>query len=497
MDKSSSSKGKGRSSPSNSSPKESRLPSDATTYVSKLQSSTTSLARSFLTTSSREAAHILSSNLADSGKSGASSSSNGVHGESSLTRQAPALNSGQGPSTDLNKSFREYYNHGSATSQHFKEFSEPKASFDAHILSHPTPNSWAREFTSSQRSSNQGRHDSPPQDHTNPVDRYNDGVEVLALLSDPHFVAISDVYDTEELSPDAVADLFSQNFSSSEQQAADRIRTALPSPPVHNPVSEPNALNLFPDFGISHHPHIGTTQDDHFASQISISQWSNVLNGYTDEVWGDLLPVVQKIKKQLEEAKDDKKHLDALAFMRLKMILGHLDGEQHLLPQAIERQGAITQSSQDLFQTHNLPQSHGIGAVTKAMNVPTLDDFLDESRSLKQLPDRPKHNSPTQRHDYLHDKHQEARLPRSTRSSESSDSGLLEFHCPWISCHERFYSMGDLRKHSESHMIYKCPHSSCDESFLARNEWMKHIRMVHHDLLSVLVTDDVATVTRE
>jgi hypothetical protein len=476
-------KGKGKARENSDSPKESKPPSDVATLASRLQSSATGLTRS-IATSTIGATTTLSSNLADIGKSGASSSSTGLRGEASASEQTPKFNRGQALSTSLDDSFREYHSQDQSTGQHFNEFSEAKAPIDVDLLSQPSSNHWAQEFTFGQRSSRTWRHDSSSQDRAHEGDAHNDGAGVLALLSDPNFVAISDTYDTEEFSTDAVADLFSQDLSSSKQQAADRIRTALPAPPSHNSVSEPNTFNLYPDFGINH-PHIAISNDDQFASQLSVSQWSTVLNGYTDEVWGDLLPVVNNIKKQLAESKYGTAHLDDLAIMRLKMILGHLEGEKHLLSQTIERRATITQSPQD-SRTRNSAQNYGIGAGTArppASQVPTLSEVQASGESGHKR-DLSQADSPNQRHDHWQVEHQEAPLPPLRHGSESEDSEVAEFQCPWISCHERFYTMEELRRHSESHMVYKCPHNTCEESFLTRNAWITHIKTTHHDLLS-------------
>jgi hypothetical protein len=480
------SKGKGKARENSDSPKDSKPPSDVATLASRLQSSATALTRS-IATSTIGATTTLYSNLADTGKSGASSSSNGPRGEPSASEQTPKFNRGQASSTGLDDSFREYRSQDQSTGQHFNEFSEAKAPICADLSSQPSSNHWAQEFTFGQRSSRTGRHDPPSQDQAHIGDAHNDGDQVLALLSDPNFVALSDVYDIEEPSTDAVADLFSQDLSSSEQQAADRIRNALPAPPVHNFVSETSTSNLYPDFGINH-PHIAIPNDDQFASQLSVSQWSTVLNGYTDEIWGDLLPVVNNIKKQLAEFKSGTAHLDDLAIMRLKMILGHVEGEKHLLSQALQRHGGITQSSQDDWM-RNSAQGHGIGAWAvgpPAKQVPTLSEaqISGESGHKRNLSDLSRADSPNQRHSHWQVEHQEAPLPTLKHGSESEDSEVAEFQCPWIACHKRFYTMGELRRHSESHMVYKCPHSTCEESFLTRNAWITHITVTHHKLLS-------------
>jgi len=73
---------------------------------------------------------------------------------------------------------------------------------------------------------------------------------------------------------------------------------------------------------------IEKTLDSYFSSanlrELWLSEWNDVLNGYTDEVWGDLLPTVQTARTQLEEMRTGVNNLDTKAIARLKMILGHV-----------------------------------------------------------------------------------------------------------------------------------------------------------------------------
>ena len=56
-----------------------------------------------------------------------------------------------------------------------------------------------------------------------------------------------------------------------------------------------------------------------------LNDWLGVLNSYTDEVWGDMLPVVRETRAHLEEVKAGTTAIDNKAVARLKMIMGHLD----------------------------------------------------------------------------------------------------------------------------------------------------------------------------
>jgi hypothetical protein len=290
---------------------------------------------------------------------------------------------------------------------------------------------WASEFrgeTPGQKTvrfDSQGPHSLP--DYSYVDDGYDDGAEVRHLLSDPNFVAITDVYDTNDPTTESAADLFHEDFSEREQQAATKMKASLPQAPVHNKIQAENHLNLRPNFEIdSPGTIIGfARQGDnemHFTSsarrELWLSEWNDVLNGYTDEVWGELLPEVQQAKRQIEDIRTGSGSLDTKAIARLKMILGHV-GDQ-------------------------------LGAMQRADQAMPLV----QSRSSAQAP-----------------------------SEDEWDTSIREFHCPRISCHERFHNMQDLRRHSATHKQYSCSHANCNESFLEQTAWAKHIEIAHHDLL--------------
>ncbi|KAG9244604.1 hypothetical protein BJ878DRAFT_61096 [Calycina marina] len=67
-------------------------------------------------------------------------------------------------------------------------------------------------------------------------------------------------------------------------------------------------------------------QDGHAVSSTQVwkTQWEGVLGRYTDEVWGDLLPLVQEVRKEVENFVDGEEKEEPVALRRLKGILGHL-----------------------------------------------------------------------------------------------------------------------------------------------------------------------------
>ncbi|KAF2436562.1 hypothetical protein EJ08DRAFT_674448 [Tothia fuscella] len=178
--------------------------------------------------------------------------------------------------------------------------------------------------------------------NSNETDEFDDGAEVRLLLSDPAFNALTDTFDIpsmQEPSDSVVNDLFPQMFTEEEQRVVDHMRSTLPAPPVHGVIPASHPLNLRPR---SDEEKESLQQEMHdFNSHLSDEQartsfsndserdewvdaWDSVLNGYTDEVWGDLLPVVQEAKTQLEEVRAGASTVDSTAVARLKMILGHV-----------------------------------------------------------------------------------------------------------------------------------------------------------------------------
>jgi hypothetical protein len=290
-----------------------------------------------------------------------------------------------------------------------------------------------------------------------------DGGEVVKLLSDPSFVAMTDVYDTVDATPDGVSDLFSLNLGTDiEKTAAKNIRSALPSPPQHGTVAADNAMNLIPSF----ETFVGDGKLEHGQKSPGLlastpdrerwfAEWNDVLNGYTDEVWGNLLPVVKDARQEMEEVKTGAKDLDMKALVRLRMIVGHIQAEQstsHLNQYdaaSIEQQDAM--HHQHIHQESRLrPQDYSVAGQGSA------SDVLQEQ-------------APQVHH----------------RREEESELPGPDFHCPWYSCHESFNNMRELRRHSQTHAHgqYPCPHVTCREGFAERAEWAKHISIAHHDLV--------------
>ncbi|RDL38436.1 uncharacterized protein BP5553_02776 [Venustampulla echinocandica] len=149
-----------------------------------------------------------------------------------------------------------------------------------------------------------------------------DGEEVLAILSAPDFLM------EEQFSLPSLEDESPPNWGLSHEQIS-QIRTLMneifpPEPSQqHVEISADHPLNLAPALEMSGLE----TQDEALqAREHWREQWEGVLTRYTDEVWGELLPLVKEARKEVEEMRDEQKPMDETpkALRRLGAILGHL-----------------------------------------------------------------------------------------------------------------------------------------------------------------------------
>ncbi|KAF2088076.1 hypothetical protein K490DRAFT_64752 [Saccharata proteae CBS 121410] len=318
---------------------------------------------------------------------------------------------------------------------------------------------------------------------------YDDGAEVRLLLSDPTFSVdeIPSQMDIGEPSQETINDLFGQDFNETERQAVQKIKSTLPPPPVHKSMPADHPLNLRPEFAAAtiNNPELereiaelSTTLNNESQMYFTpsaqrqqwLSEWEDVLNSYTDEVWGELLPTVRAAREQLQQVQNGIDRMDSKAVARLKMILGH-----------------VVESSQ-------LDASAAMPA-TSVKAEETSQSLLANMHDLRQL-HRPAHREVMREHTAQHplkiparevmgnnSNQQQRRREKTEMAQESERPEPPTFHCPWVSCHERFHNEWDLRLHSSTHTEYGCPHVDCGDRFVEAGEWAEHINRAHHDLL--------------
>ncbi|KAK3397666.1 hypothetical protein B0T20DRAFT_226407 [Sordaria brevicollis] len=154
-----------------------------------------------------------------------------------------------------------------------------------------------------------------------------DGQEVVALLSgDLDLDAELAGPEDDTISPDDMASLRKALFGNQDDFSSNT-----------SPIAWDHALNFIPPslLGFDGIPSVSNTKDLMGTDDMNegweswIDQWSRVLTGYHDEVWGDLGALVEEAKKevkQLEEVKPGERPPEPTALLRLRAILGHLRG---------------------------------------------------------------------------------------------------------------------------------------------------------------------------
>lgn len=139
-----------------------------------------------------------------------------------------------------------------------------------------------------------------------------DGEDVLALL-----FSSNPMDETFEPSPEDES--YDWGLSAEQlSQLRAMTKDLFPSTALHTIVDPNHPLNLVPNFDDAYgQPPTG--------SEGWREQWDCVLNRYTDEVWGGLLPLVQEARKEVEELRNDPASTEQpKALRRLGAILGHL-----------------------------------------------------------------------------------------------------------------------------------------------------------------------------
>ena len=148
----------------------------------------------------------------------------------------------------------------------------------------------------------------------------NDGAAVVALLSDPAFNI-----DEEPTNAWAVSKTDKGKSKLGSQLMEQQLcNSAGPLAPV-------NPLDLIPNFDASWNPvarasslHDGNCSSDPAFGDIQ--PWTDILNRYHDEVWGDMLPLVKEAREELNSANRSSEGAlqDRPALRRLEMLLKHL-----------------------------------------------------------------------------------------------------------------------------------------------------------------------------
>ncbi|OCL11609.1 hypothetical protein AOQ84DRAFT_184026 [Glonium stellatum] len=489
--------------------------------ASRIASSASSLAKEFgESTSGNELSNSLASTPSLSSKlqNGSSSSTPSTWTETFPLRNGrPAANgrSSNGHTLPIDEGFRSpSFQH--PQDQDFNDFLEGKSGFfhNAMLTANQNLPSWTGEFqhqpwSNGYYSDGTVNPSGPTAGYHGMYSEYDDGADVRMLLSDPDFMMDTHSTDAiEESSEQTAMDLFGEEYSPGEERAADRIKASLPPPPTHQPILPDNPLNLKPDFAPFTATNAAFYQDIpeatsnlgsedesymYFTTQSErerlISEWDEVLNSYTDEVWGHMLPAVKEARSQLKEVKSGSKRLDNKAVTRLRMILGHVVQSAHSSltnkqtssvdssSQALRQQGIVDNTWESTQE--NGTQNAGVGVHQPFLNRSKTNQVTQLYSSESSIRDEMLAEK-IHRIEHRHEQRKDS--PMMEREADDEVS-VPTFHCPWIRCHQRFNNATELRLHTSVHTQYACPHEHCIASFQSHEEWAEHIKGPHHDLL--------------
>lgn len=145
-----------------------------------------------------------------------------------------------------------------------------------------------------------------------------DGAAVVALLSVPGFSADAEPAECPEFA-EFQSKLGSLDLQDARSRKSTQSRLGLAN----------HEFGLVPNFGLSNDnakviPDAMLRTEE--ASIADLKPWLDILDSYQDEVWGDLLPLVQQAREELSTSNAKEGNLeDKPAVRRLRMLLGHLD----------------------------------------------------------------------------------------------------------------------------------------------------------------------------
>ncbi|TVY32949.1 hypothetical protein LSUB1_G007236 [Lachnellula subtilissima] len=310
-------------------------PLEAPYFLSRVTASASGLTRSALTapnaSETTAAAALSSSAKGTSSSAGTGSGSAGsAYADSSKIAQChPSQSAGSGSGT----SFRTGHSdeHAVQSEKEFSAFLDGIDSFQPSESSvtgygisigkgedESTSNALAEAWTKAQSPARMN----PPPSHflqrtTVAEQESRDGEDVLALLSS----APPNSHEQFEAPEPGTEEQEYDWGLSAEQKTELRAMTKnlfglTPAEPHTGIVDAEHPLNLIP-------------QSQSVDLEAWREQWEGVLTRYTDEVWGELLPLVREARREVEEMRDaggDGGTEKSVALRRLGAILGHLQG---------------------------------------------------------------------------------------------------------------------------------------------------------------------------
>ncbi|KAG0647963.1 hypothetical protein D0Z07_5852 [Hyphodiscus hymeniophilus] len=284
---------------------------DQPSMITRVAASASGLTRNLLATPNSNELNERATALGDKGQTGQSSKSDSVWAESSKASQSTH-------ETNSPNAFRVGHNeeHVRLSENEFSSFLDGIDSFspsqDAEESHHFRGVSTDELGEAWRRAHPAPNHPSQQPNRTVAEQESRDGEDVLALLSQKDIMEGFSEASSED-----------ENYDwglSAEQLQQLRAMTKDLFPPVekHGVVDPSHPLNLNPTFDLSF--------DQSTAGKESWrEQWDGVLNRYTDEVWGGLLPLVKDARREVGDLGSDPLSTEEpKALRRLGAILGHL-----------------------------------------------------------------------------------------------------------------------------------------------------------------------------
>jgi hypothetical protein len=151
----------------------------------------------------------------------------------------------------------------------------------------------------------------------------NDGAEVLAILSDPRIATNSiDAFHEEEASYWQLTQEH-RSVLLAKMKDHEGFLNRLSSAVLDTGSFMPFINNIEEESYF----YFGRRMEREEAQQAWMREWGAVLTHYTDEVWGDLLPLVEEAREEVKAIEGDSTALiieQSKALRRLGLILGHL-----------------------------------------------------------------------------------------------------------------------------------------------------------------------------
>jgi hypothetical protein len=326
--------------------------------ASRVATSASGLAADFFGSSNPNSlTNTLASSEALSGKGQSSGALGGSKGpESSTTFSQPYQNAPVHGYSNFRSNLQRPIGSNEDAEQGFASFLDGTApqvyeqpdGIDSFYSKNRTPQTYVEEYQSFQLANDSSWSSSAGRTtRTADISNKEDGAEVLALLDHPNFSALvnaaglegeSAVAATEGPIQDEESDSteYFRNLGLTGQELAtlNRLKRIMPIPETHTKPAADNPLNLIPQKSIlSDEKDVNTLVEasaDESGQDSLMRDWEGVLNGYTDEVWGDLLPLVQAAKEEIKAEREGWEGTDGgkSAVERLNMILSHLERER-------------------------------------------------------------------------------------------------------------------------------------------------------------------------